>query len=246
MISSRPMKLVALIAGVVFLNIFILSPGLLGIEIGGDSDLETASGVTALFISFLVLLYGSYVLLLKPPIVTYVKDIKTHEDYIVALTHYKNEKVLKKDILLAMDQLNRLEKKKDTLLNVLSQRFDQTELSYKKFISVIYEVEKLFYQNISGILIKLSVFDASELATFANQQRSAKFSNKLVQEKTELFNEYLANVTGYLGANEEILLKLDKLLLEISRLGSTDYRDVEEMPCMKEIDALIKQTKFYT
>ena len=52
-------------------------------------------------------------------------------------------------------------------------------------------------------------------------------------------------MTGYLEANEEIMLKLDKLLLEISLLGSTDYRDVEEMPCMKEIDMLIKQTKLY-
>ena len=38
-----------------------------------------------------------------------------------------------------------------------------------------------------------------------------------VQEKMDLYKEYLAYITGYLGANEEILLKLDKLLLEISQ-----------------------------
>ncbi len=241
--SSGSMKLLGLIAGVVLLNIVILSPGLLGVEI--ESVLETASGVTLLFISLLVLLYGSYVLLIKPPIVTPVKNIITHEDYIDALHHYRNVKVLEKDIHLALDQLDRIDKKKGTLLDVLSQRFDQTELSYKKFISVIAEVEKLFYLNIRGLLNKLSVFDASEFSSFTSQQRAAQFSNKLVQEKTDLYNAYLAYVTGYLGANEEILLKLDKLLLEISLLGSTDYKDVEDMPCMKEIDALIQQTKFY-
>ncbi|MDQ0090430.1 hypothetical protein J2T12_003853 [Paenibacillus anaericanus] len=242
---ARAIKLLGLIVGVVFLNIVVLSPGLLGVDIGGANVLETAFGVTLLFISLLVVLYGSYSSLFRLPVVTPVKDIKTHEDYIEALSHFRNEKVFKKDVSLALDQLERIAKKKETLLDVLLQRFDPAELSYKKFISVIYEVEKLFYLNIRGILNKLSVFDASEFSTFASVQRPTQFSKKLIQEKTDLYNEYLAYVAGYLGANEEILLKLDKLLLEISLLGSTDYKDVEEMPCMQEIDALIKQTKFY-
>lgn len=243
--GSKWIKLLALMVGVVVLNIVVLSPGLLGIEIGGANALETASGVTLLFVSFLVVVYGSYTTLFKPPAATPVRAVKTHEDYLSALHHYRNVKVLKKDIALGIDQLHRLEKKKRTLLDVLNQRFDQTELSYKKFVSVIYEVEKLFYLNIRGILNKLSVFDASEFAAFADHHKSAKFSNKLVQEKVNIYNEYLSYVAGYLGANEEIMLKLDKLILEISLLSSTDYRDVEEMPCMKEIDALIKQTKYY-
>lgn len=200
--------------------------------------------MTLVVISLLVVLYGSYNLLFKASVVPPVKEIKTHEDYIAALTQYKNVKMLKKDITLALDQVIRMEKKKNTLMVVLGQRFEQSELSYKKFGAVSYEVEKLFYLNIRGILNKLSVFDTSEFSLFASQQRPAQFSDKLVQ-KTALYNEYLAYVSGYLGANEEILLKLDQLLLEISLLDSTNYKDVEDMPCMKEIDELIKQTKFY-
>lgn len=243
--NSRLLKLLGLIVGVVLLNIVVLSPGLLGVRIGGDSAMQTALGATLLVISFLVLIYGSYVLLFKASAPPPVKDIQSHEDYIVALHHYKDIKVLKKDIVLAVDQLDRIDKKKATLLDVLSQRFDPTELSYQKFNSVIFEVEKLFYLNVRGILNKLSVFDASEFSAFASEQSSGRFSNKLVQEKNKLYNEYLAYVSGYLGANEEILLKLDKLLLEMSLLGSTDYKEIEDMPCMREIDALINQTKFY-
>ncbi|MNP47981.1 hypothetical protein D3C76_1420710 [compost metagenome] len=50
---------------------------------------------------------------------------------------------------------------------------------------------------------------------------------------------------GFIQANEEILLKLDKLLLEMSRLETADYRELEATPCMQEIDELIHQTKFY-
>ncbi len=242
---AKSMKLLGLVSVVVFLNIIVLSPGLLGVVIGGESVLKTALGVTLLFISFLVVLYGSYSLLFKPAIIAPVKEMKTPEDYMAALEQYKNVKVLKKDITLALDQLVRIEKKRDTLFTILSQRFDPTELSFKKFKAISYEVEKLFYLNIRGILNKLSVFDAAEFSLFTSSQRPTQFSDKLVQKKTALHNEYLAYVTGYLGANEEILLKLDKLLLEISLLDSTDYKDVEDMPCMKEIDELIKQTKFY-
>ncbi|MEK3964259.1 hypothetical protein BSK49_01405 [Paenibacillus odorifer] len=241
----RAIKLLGLILGVVLLNIIVLSPGLLGVEIGGTSVFEIALGVTLLFVSLLVVLYGSYILLFKPSSIPAVKTLKSYEDYIAALTQYKNVKVLKKDIALALDQISRMEKKRSTLLDVLGQRFESTELSFKKFNAVSYEVAKLFYLNIRGILNKLSVFDASEFTLFSSQHRPSQFSDKLVQKKTALYNEYLAYVTGYLGANEEILLKLDKLLLEISLLDSTDYTDVEEMPCMKEIDELIKQTKFY-
>jgi hypothetical protein len=219
---TKPLKLLALIAGVAFLDIITLSPGLLGVRIGGENVLETASGITVLFMSLIVLLYGSYGLLLKPPAhLPPIKSIRTHEDYIAALHPYRKVKVLKNNITQAIDQIYRIEKKKSTLVNVLSQRFEQTELSYRRFSSVIGEVEKLFYLNIRGILNKLHVYEASGFAIIAD------------------------HVTGYLGANEEILLKLDQLLLEISMLGSTDYDAVEEMPCMKEIDQLITQTKFY-
>ena len=243
--NSKLPKLLGLIVGIVLLNVIILSPGLIGLRIGGDSVLQTALGVTLLVISFLVLLNGSYSLLFKPPAPTPVKDIIIHEDYIEALNHYRGITPLKSDIVLSLDQLERIDKKKGTLTEVLGQRFDSAELSYKKFNSVINEVEKLFYLNVRGLLNKLSVFDASEFSALANQQASGRFSNKLIQEKKLLYDEYIASIRGYIGANEEILLKLDKLLLEITQLGSTDYKDVEEMPCMKEIDALINQTKFY-
>ncbi|MBU5444456.1 hypothetical protein [Paenibacillus sp. MSJ-34] len=243
--SSRLLKLLLLIIGIVILNIIVLSPGLLGVEIGGDSALETASGVTLLTVSLLVILYGSYVLLFKSPVATPVKDMNSHEDYAAALHQYKNVNVLKKDIALALDQLERIDKKKKLLWDILGQRFEPTEISYRKFVSVIDEVEKLFYLNIRGVLTKLNVFDASEFAAFARRQKMPLFTGKLVQERQELYNEYLTFVRGYLGANEEILLKVDKLLLEISQLGNVDYREIEEMPGMKEIDQLIKQTKYY-
>lgn len=242
---SGPVKLLAVIAGVIILDIAVLSPGLFGVEIGGESALETASGVTLLFISLLVVLYGSYTLLFKAPANKSVRPLITTEDYTAQLHQYKNVKVLKNDVSLALDQLERMEKKKSTLTRVLSTRFDPLEISYKKFNSVITEVEKLLYLHVRGILNKLSLFDTSEFSLFTATHKSAQFSEKLIQKKTALYNDFFTSLQGYLGANEEILLKLDQLLLEISELDSTNYKEIEEMPCMQELSALINQTKLY-
>lgn len=240
---TKYIKLFGIIIGVVVVNILVLSPGFVGVDIGG-SAISTAFGVTFLFVSALVLLYGSYTLLFKPPVVLPVKQIKTHEDYVEALTHYRRVKPLGNDITLALEQLERLPKKKETLINVLNQRFEPTELSYKKFASVTEEVEKLFYLNIRSILNRLNVFDESEFERVMNQ-KPTPFSRELLQEKTNVYNEYMSFMKSSISSNEEILLKLDKLLLEISRLDSFELGDIENMPCMQEIDSLIKQTKYY-
>jgi hypothetical protein len=241
--GTKYIKLFGLILGVVVLDILVLSPGFIGVEIGG-SAITTAVGVTMLFASALGLLYGSYTIMLKAPVVLPVKQIKSHEDYVEALTRFRRVKALEDDITLALEQLGRMKKKKETLLNVLNERFETTELSYKKFASVTQEVEKLFYLNVRSVLNRLNVFDESEFE-IVRSQKSSRFSPELLQEKTEMYNEYLSFVKNSLGTNEEILLKLDKLLLEISRLDSFELGDIENMPCMQEIDSLIKQTKFY-
>ncbi|MNO05342.1 hypothetical protein D3C81_2266840 [compost metagenome] len=75
--------------------------------------------------------------------------------------------------------------------------------------------------------------------------RPVQLSPELLQEKTQVYNEFMVFLQDSLETNEEILLKLDKLLLEISSLNSIDFGEIENMPCMQEIDSLIKQTKYY-
>ncbi|MBE9914958.1 hypothetical protein G8C92_13020 [Paenibacillus donghaensis] len=239
----RYIKFSGLVLGVLAINILVLSPGFLGVEIGG-SALSTAFGVTLLVASAILLLYTSYVLFFKQPEVRPVKQIATHEDYVEALNRYKHVKSLEEYINLALEQLERMLKKRATLLNVLIQRFDAQELSYKKFSSVTYEVEKLFYLNIKSILNRISVFDESEFLSVMGKKQS-KFSQEILQEKMNLYNDYLSFMKSSLGTNEEILLKLDKLMIEISRLDSFEPGDIDNMPCMQEIDSLIKQTKLY-
>ncbi|WP_145415061.1 hypothetical protein [Paenibacillus xylanexedens] len=240
---TRYIQLFGLIIGIVAVNVLAFSPGFAGLGFG-ESAFQTALSVTLLFGSVLALFYGSYTLLFKQPVVLPVRQIETHEDYVEALSFYRRIKILEEDITLGLSQLNRMKKKKETLMNVLHQRFDPGELSFKKFASVTEEVEKLLYLNIRSILNRLNVFDEADYASMM-KAKSPAIPQKLFQEKTKVYNDYLTYVKDSLHTNEEILLKLDQLLLEISRLDSFEAGDIEQMSCMQEIDQLIKHTKLY-
>ncbi len=242
---NRYPRLIGLVAAVALTDVVALSPGLLGLRLSGDSPFEAALGVTVLLMSLLVLLYGSFRLLLVSPRPPADLRLNVPDDYLEALRRYRRVKAMKISVMLAIDQIDRLEKKKAALFELLGQRFDPNEMSYRRFGSVIREVGNLFYANVRGMLGKLRVFDASEYDRFAGADGRQQLPGKLAKERSELYQEYVAYVSGAVGANEEILLKLDKLLLETSRLGGADFEEIEAMPGMTEIDELIRQTKYY-
>jgi hypothetical protein len=236
-------KLLGLMLIVAVVNILVLSPGFIGVQIG-TSALSTATGITLLFASAWVLVTGIYQLLFKKPVIIPVKEIKTYEEYVENLSRYRHVKGIDSDISLVLEQMERMQKRKSTLIQVLKQRFEETEMSFKKFASVSQEVENLFYQNIRNILNILCVFDETEFDRVIHRKASG-FSTELLQKKANVYNDYLSSMKSSLSNNEEILLKLDRLLLEISSLDNIEPGDIEQLSCMQELDVLIKQTKYY-
>jgi hypothetical protein len=245
--GSNISKLALQIGVAVVINVIVLSPGLIGFSLGGESAFQTAVAATVLVVSLCGVLYSGYSLLIapQPRPKPEIQRLEQREDYAEALRRYWTVKAAREDVTAGLEQLERMERKKATLKEALGQRFDPHELSYQKFIGVIHEVERLFYLNVRGLVGKLGAFDEQEYERSIAPGASIRYSSKLQQEKVALFQEYLTHIRGYTNANEEILLKLDRLLLELVKLDSADYAGLERMPGMLEIDALISQTAFY-
>ena len=73
----------------------------------------------------------------------------------------------------------------------------------------------------------------------------ANVRNKVMKEKREIYREYISFIRSSIEDNEEILLKLDRLILEVSRFNSLEEGELEDMSAMKEIDNLIDKTNLY-
>ena len=237
-------RLLSLNLGIAAANIIVFSPGLIGLELGA-SALAAASGSTIIFLSGAGLFYGNYKLLSEPEKSIPISQISTAEGYIEALNDQRELKTFEKSIELLLDQIERLQKKNKTIRDILLQIFRASEIAYKKFDAVIAEVEKIFFMNIRSILNKLNAFDEDDYNFVRSRQEAGAFSEQFMEEKLEVYYEYIKFVNAATEDNEQILLKLDKLLLEISGLNSIESGELEQMAGMIEIDNLIKQAKYY-
>jgi hypothetical protein len=209
------------------------------------SALATAFGSAFIFLSGAGLIYGNYKLLAEQERETPTQKAMTAEDYIEELNNHKDLKTFENTVDLLLDQIERLQNKNKIIRDILLQIFSDSEMSYKRFDAVIAEVENIFYINIRSIFNKINAFDEDDYNFIRNKRDSGDFSAEFMEEKIKVYSEYISFVKAAAENNEQILLKLDKLLLELSGLNSVERGQLEKMPGMIEIDDLIKQTIKY-
>jgi len=237
-------RLLALNLGIAAANIAVFSSGLLAVDLFG-SALEKAFGSAFLVLSGSGLVYGNYKLLSEPEKAIPIGAKSTKEDYVEALNEHRGLETFERNIDLLLDQIERLQKKNKTIRDILLQIFNASEISYQKFDAVIAEVENIFFKNIRSIINKLNAFDEGDYNFIKKQRNAGAFSEEIMEEKFKVYNEYIRFVKEATEDNEQILLKLDKLLLEISGLNCIESGELEQMAGMIEIDNLIKQAKYY-
>ncbi len=243
--NEKIIKILVLNIGIAVVDTILLSPGLLGIEIIGGSTFETAFGVTAILMSIIVFAFGNYKLIIEEEKIIQVSEIKTADDYINALNQNFDKRIFEKDITNILEQMEMFKKKRETIKEVLLQKFDITEMSYSKFDGVISDLEDVFYLNIKSIINKLNAFDEKDYNRIKKDGTEKKFTNEFIQAKMHIYNEYMSFIKKAIENDEQIILKLDKLLLELSKFDILEDGKIENMSAMKEIDDLINKIKLY-
>lgn len=251
--SKKILKLVFLNTGIALLNIlmFFLIPGLRDFQKIGEHVLSSAIGGTVIFMSIVGFFYGNYKLLTQKEKVLKANELVSKEDYIAALRQNYGKKAFDENITLVLEQIERFDKKEETIKDILLQRFDRNEMSFKKFDVAIAEIEKLFYFNIKSMINKLNAFDEVDFERLKRIEESmyrkntGTRSNDIVRTRMSIYNEYIAFVRNAVADNEDIIYRLEKLLLEISRFNSLEDGEIENMSAMKEIEELTNNTKYY-
>jgi len=256
--AKTVVKLIAFNGALSILNILIFSQSFLGIEIIGGSPVSAAFGVTVIVISVILFFYINYQIL-KPKVVTEqepVKDkgIQTLDDCHKAVNDYikNNVKTFHDNLQSVLSQINRMKKKKTTIQNTLAERFDVNELSYQKFFSAVVNIEEIMILNIKSLLNRIHAFDEEEYEKLMREQYNYKKraqpgsrSERIVKSRLEIYNDYKNFVQEAVENNEEMLIRLDQLLLEITKLNSLSSEEIDRLDAMKEIDDLIRNTKWY-
>ena len=106
-------------------------------------------------------------------------------------------------------------------------------------------MEYVFFANIKSILNKINAFDEEDYERMHNLFAQKKFSTEIITSKMNIYNEYISFVKNAIEDNEEILLKLDALLLEISKFDTLEIGEIDNMKEIKEMDELIRKSRYY-
>ena len=244
MTPKKIIKLILANALIAIVNIAVFSKAFLGFSLLAGTSLSmsiawftivASIGSFSYFNARLLGQAGNYTLI--------TQKVNSLDDCVVVFEEaIENGDVFDEDILKNLDQIKRFRRKMNTIREILLQKFNENELTYQKFDNVLNEVENIIYLNMRSILNKISAFDIEE---YENLQKRGFPKNEVSEEKMNIYDEYLSFVKNATATNEDILLKLDKMLLEISKYNSFENNDIKAFPVISEMDELIKNAKLY-
>ena len=242
------LKLIGLNVGIAVVNVILFSRGLIGLTLGTDA-LLTAIGVTEIVMSIMAFGYGNYRLLFSEPSQPRLykgEELAEPKSYVEALEERKDKKVFEQDINTAIEQIYRIEDKDRALDSILSQYFSPQEITFTRFQIAINAVQALFFNNVKKMLNRITIFDYKDYTKQMNKLRNSpsvdgvNVASQTLSAQIKIYNEHIGYVRSVVETNENILVKMDSLLLEISKLDDIDEAGLENIAAIQEINDLIK------
>lgn len=221
--------------GIALVDIFFLKD-FFGWKSKDAEPWEMAFAITLIVMSVLVFLIGNYTILVDKKAKAETKygylldEIDTIPECIEALGTCKKT-AFYQHIATAKEQAGRLERKLKALREVLFQKCQAEQGDMLGFQDVIDDSEKLIIENIKRILTRISIFDQTEY----DQLQNSGIRGQAYEAKQQMFAEHFAYVKQQIEKNEEILLDLDRLLTEISKMGDQEAVDAENMENIRSV-----------
>ena len=237
-------QLVSLNSLIVAANVSVFSKAFLGFSLFSWTALTMSVGWFTVLASIASFSYFNKQILTPKSTYTLIADrIKSLDDCVGVFEEaMQNGDVFDKNIKKNINQLKKFRKKEQTIRNAILQKFSPQELTYQKFDSVLKDVENTMYLNMRNILDKMAAFDVEEYEAL---QKKTISENEIPEEKMQIYDEYLKNIKNATSLNDDILLKMDKMLFEISKYNNLDNSDNKNLPALEEMDELIKNVSLY-
>ena len=229
---------------IIFANVAVFSKAFLGISLFAGTILSMTVGwftIVATLFSFGY--FNQKILTQKPTYALMQQNVTSLDDCVSVFEEaMQNGDVFDKNILKNISQLKRFKKKLKTIREILLQKFSPEEITYQKFNNVLNNVEETMYINMRSILNKMAAFDVEE---YESLQKKGFPKSEVSDEKMQIYNEYISSIKNSTSINEEILLKMDKMLFEVSQYNSLESNEIKELPALTEMDELIKNANLY-
>lgn len=200
-------------------EVVLYSDMFIGLTMNTDNSFIKTGFITGIVMSIILFIYVNYNLISAGDIKSSYKinELNTYEDYIDALNTYTYKSDLQGDILAVIEQIERFKKKEDKLKILLQQNFGE-DSNLDSVNLAIEQADEMIKRNVKAMLNRFSIFDQDEYAKLRTRQSQ---NNPVAQERFRLYNEHITYLRELIGNNERVLLEIDRLMTEISRINDS-------------------------
>ncbi|MDR0883767.1 MAG: hypothetical protein LBN05_04075 [Oscillospiraceae bacterium] len=242
MAKNRWGRILLLNGGIAAVDIIVFAKPFLGLTFSGLNAFKIALAATAVLMSAVVFLWGNYKLLQPKNAQLYVglPSNQPLEEWLPLLRDARrDDPAFQPTLKSTEEQVERFGRMRQKTRALLAQKFSAGEMTYARFDGAVTALEGLLSAGIRAIFAHMAAFDEEEFTRLRRMDtrtgaHEARFS---------IYQDSIHKAYKITESNEEVLLKLDMLVAEISGLGAGD--SAEHSRAMEEIDQLIKSAKYY-
>ena len=170
-------------------------------------------------------------------------EIKMKNKYLEILDKNADNPIFKHDIKVTKEHIEQIQSRLQKINAILSEHFKPTEMTYSRFVRIIEETATRFYANVRTMIKRIDIFDTKDYLKISHSSTGMSVSAK--KERMRIYTEHINYVHKLVDANENIVSKLDGLLLELTKLDDFSEESLNNNPAVNELTELINQTKFY-
>lgn len=221
-------------AALILLNVIVFSSPFAGIKVLSGGAISTIAGFTVIFFSVFVFVKINMISFLQRFSVKYLhkndeKELITLAQCAAALEVYTANNAggyFIEDVNDLICQIDKFESKRNKVKNALLKLFEVTEITYGKFSATIDGAETAMIDNLRVLTDRLDIFGGSG---YTDDSRT-------------LFKDFAEYITNTATRFDDINLKMDRLLLELTKFGPSNVDGSREAD---ELQRLIDSVKFY-
>ncbi|MGX8680399.1 MAG: hypothetical protein ACSW8B_03320 [bacterium] len=158
-------------------------------------------------------------------------------------------RIFKEVIADAKEQITRAESDYQMLERTFDERFVAGSLTYEKFMGVADACIEAMVKNFDSLAMRIRMFDEKGyrhikyLVETGNYQHDT-IPDRLQEEKYEAYMKNYDEIKNILNLNEMMLVKLERLAIEVTSLTSQEIND-ESAILAEELEQLTAETKYY-
>ena len=170
--KGRIGKLAAFNGLLLLANVAVFSQAFLGVRLFGQGALQSAVGFAFLTVSVALFFYVNLQILNTPKKKIMpgksMEKLTTLESCREAIQGMEHSDTFSPKMNRILDQIDKLQKKRSLISDILLQKFTDTEMSYQKFKTIVDSAESVMHLNVRSILNRIYAFDEEEYAELVN------------------------------------------------------------------------------